>query len=181
MEKVVAKIMKADKAAELFQTMAIMSLNMGNLALEINTLRNILFMGEKEKAMLQEELDRQRKFQKGYKHNVEIWRKNNAKAKQKNKVLIKKLHDENEELKGSTSQLKSQDHELQNLKYVSLLQSKELKRKTSKVERKQFMEDKEYQRTLQHMQTQLERAQEQKKSLDLIGIKKRLKDYEQML
>jgi hypothetical protein len=32
--------------------MAIMSLNMGNLALEINTLRNILFMGEKEKAML---------------------------------------------------------------------------------------------------------------------------------
>ncbi len=116
MDKVVAKIMKANKAAELFQTMAIMNLNMGNLALEINTLRNILFMGFKEKAMLQEELDKQREFQKGYKHNVEIWRKNNAKAEQKNKVLIKKLHDENEELKGSTTRLKSQDDELQNLK-----------------------------------------------------------------
>ncbi len=44
------------------------------------------------------------------------------------------------------------------------------------------MEDKkEYQRILQHLQAQLERAQEQKKSLDPIGIKKRLEDYEQML
>jgi hypothetical protein len=52
-------------------------------------------------------LDKDRKFQKGYKHNVEIWRKNKAKAEQKNKILIKKLHDENEEFKGSTPWLKS--------------------------------------------------------------------------
>jgi hypothetical protein len=29
-------------------------------------------MGEKEKAILQEELDKERYFQKGYKNNVEI-------------------------------------------------------------------------------------------------------------
>jgi hypothetical protein len=40
-----------------------------------------------------------RKFHKGYKHNLEIWRKNMVEAKQKNKVPIKKLHDENEELR----------------------------------------------------------------------------------
>jgi hypothetical protein len=39
------------------------------------------------------------------------------------------------------------------------------------------MEDNEYQRTLQHLQTQLERAQEQRKSLDLANIKKRMEDY----
>ncbi len=38
-------------------------------------------------------------------------------VEQKSKVFIKKLQDENEELKGSTSQLKSQDEELQNLRY----------------------------------------------------------------
>jgi hypothetical protein len=38
-----------------------------------------------------------RKFDKGYKHNLEIWRKNRVEVKQKNKVPIKKLHDENEE------------------------------------------------------------------------------------
>jgi uncharacterized protein (DUF3084 family) len=43
---------------------------------------------------------------------VEIWRKNKVEAKQKNKVFIKKLQDENEELKGSTTQLKLQDEEL---------------------------------------------------------------------
>ncbi len=66
--------------------------------------------------MLQEELDKERDFQKGYKHNVEIWRKNKTKVEQKNKVFIKKLQDENEELKGSTTRLKSQDEELLNLK-----------------------------------------------------------------
>ncbi len=48
-------------------------------------------MGEKEKAMLQEELDKDKDFQKGYKHNVEIWRKNKVEAEQKNKVIIKQL------------------------------------------------------------------------------------------
>jgi len=98
--------MKANKVVELFQTIAIVSLNMGNLTLEVNTLKNRFVTGEKEKVVLQEELDKERKFQKGYKHNVEIWRKNKAKAEQKNKVLIKILHDENEELKGSSTRLK---------------------------------------------------------------------------
>jgi hypothetical protein len=71
-EEVVAKVMKIDKTTKLFQTMAIMSLNMGNLTMEVNTLNNILVMGEKKKAMLQEGLDKEKKFQKGYKHNVEI-------------------------------------------------------------------------------------------------------------
>jgi len=56
---------------------------MGNLILELNTLKNRLVTGEKEKAMLQEELDKERDFQKGYKHNVEIWTKNMAEVKQK--------------------------------------------------------------------------------------------------
>jgi Txe/YoeB family toxin of Txe-Axe toxin-antitoxin module len=62
--------------------------------------------------MLLEESDKERYFQKGYKHNVEIWRNNREKVKHKIKVLIKKLQDENEELKGSTTRLKSQDEEL---------------------------------------------------------------------
>ncbi len=73
-------------------------------------------MGEKEKAVLQKELDKERNFQKGYKHNVEIWRKNKGEAKQKSKVFIKKLQDENEEFKGSTTRLKLQDEKLQNLR-----------------------------------------------------------------
>jgi bacterioferritin (cytochrome b1) len=35
-----------------------------------------LAIGEKEKAIIREELDKERDFHKGYKHNVEIWRKN---------------------------------------------------------------------------------------------------------
>ncbi len=84
-EEVATKVMKADKAIELFQTMAIVSFNMGNLTLEVNILKNKLVTGEKEKAMLQEELDKDIKLQKGYKHNVEILRKNRAKAEKKNK------------------------------------------------------------------------------------------------
>jgi hypothetical protein len=51
-EEVVTKVMKADKAVELFQTMAIVSMNMGNLTLEVNTLKKKLITGEKEKVML---------------------------------------------------------------------------------------------------------------------------------
>jgi hypothetical protein len=51
-EEVVAKVMKADETIELFQTMVIVSLNMGNLTLKVKTLKNILAMGEKEKAVL---------------------------------------------------------------------------------------------------------------------------------
>jgi hypothetical protein len=57
-------------------------------------------------------LDKEKDFQMGYKHNVEIWNKNRAEVEQKNKMFIKKLHDENEELKGSTTQLKLQDEKL---------------------------------------------------------------------
>jgi hypothetical protein len=41
--------MQVDKAIELFQTMAIMSLNMGNLTLEVTSLKNRLAIREKEK------------------------------------------------------------------------------------------------------------------------------------
>jgi hypothetical protein len=44
--------MKVYKTLELFQTMAIVSLNMGNLTLEVNILKNRLAIGEKEKPML---------------------------------------------------------------------------------------------------------------------------------
>jgi uncharacterized beta-barrel protein YwiB (DUF1934 family) len=72
MEEVVAEAMKANKIIELFRTMAIVNLNMGNLSLEVNTLKNILVTWDKEKAVIQEELDKEIEFQKGYKHNVEI-------------------------------------------------------------------------------------------------------------
>jgi hypothetical protein len=61
-------------------------------------------------------LDKERDFQKGYKHNVEIWRKSRADAEQKIKVFIKKLQDDNEELKGSTTWMKSQDEKLRELR-----------------------------------------------------------------
>ncbi len=63
-------------------------------------------VGEKEQAMLQEESGKERKIQKGYKHNVEIWKKNRVEAEQKIKVFIKKRQDGNEELKSSIAQLK---------------------------------------------------------------------------
>jgi uncharacterized membrane protein len=91
MEEVATKVMKANKTTKLFQTMAIVSLNMGDFILEVNTLKNILAMGEKEKVMLHEELDKERDFQKGYKHDVEIWKMNRVKVEQKKKVFIKKL------------------------------------------------------------------------------------------
>jgi hypothetical protein len=62
MEEVAVGVMKIDKVAELFQTMAIMSLNMGNLTLEVNTMINRLAMGEKEKVVLQEDLNKDRDF-----------------------------------------------------------------------------------------------------------------------
>jgi hypothetical protein len=52
MVEVAIKVMKADKAVELFQTMAIVNLNMGNLAFELNILKNKLIIREKEKTML---------------------------------------------------------------------------------------------------------------------------------
>jgi len=40
MEEVVTKVMQVDKITKLFQTMAIVSLNMGNLNLEVSNLNN---------------------------------------------------------------------------------------------------------------------------------------------
>jgi hypothetical protein len=37
------------------------------------------------------ELDKERDFQKEYKHNIEIWRKNKTKNEQKIKAFIQKL------------------------------------------------------------------------------------------
>jgi hypothetical protein len=42
-------------------------------------------------------LDKKREIQKGYKYNVEIWRKNKVKVKQKIEIFIKKLQDENDD------------------------------------------------------------------------------------
>ncbi len=42
MEEVVTKVMQVDEIVELFQTMAIVNLNMGNLNLEANNLKNKL-------------------------------------------------------------------------------------------------------------------------------------------
>jgi hypothetical protein len=52
MDEVVEEVMQADKEAKLFQTMAIVSLNMGNLNLEVNSLKNKLDTKEKEKVIL---------------------------------------------------------------------------------------------------------------------------------
>ncbi len=60
-EEVATKVMKVNKVTELFQTMVIVSQSMGNLTLEVNTLKYKLVVGEKEKAMLQEELDKGKK------------------------------------------------------------------------------------------------------------------------
>ncbi len=69
-EKVVVEVMYANKVVRLFQTMAIMNLNMGNLNLEVRSLKNILTIEEKEKVVLHVELDKERDFQKDYKHNI---------------------------------------------------------------------------------------------------------------
>ncbi len=52
MEEVDVEVMKAANVVTLFQTMAIMSLNMGNLTLEVNTFKNKLVAGEKVKTVL---------------------------------------------------------------------------------------------------------------------------------
>ncbi len=52
MEEVTLEVIKADKVVELFQTMAIASMNIGNLTLEVNILKNISATREKEKEMI---------------------------------------------------------------------------------------------------------------------------------
>ncbi len=52
MEEVALEVMQTQKAIELFQIMAIVSLNMRNLNMEVSSLKNRLAIGEKEKAIL---------------------------------------------------------------------------------------------------------------------------------
>jgi hypothetical protein len=61
-EEVTIEVMQANKIAKLFQTMAIVSLNIGNLNLKVSSLKNILTTKEKEKAMLHEELEKEMDF-----------------------------------------------------------------------------------------------------------------------
>ncbi len=49
-----------------------MNLNMGNLNLKVNNLKNRLVIEEKEKAIPHVKLDKEKDFQKEYKHNIEI-------------------------------------------------------------------------------------------------------------
>ncbi len=51
-EEVALEVMQTQKAIELFQIMAIVSLNMRNLNMEVSSLKNRLAIGEKEKAVL---------------------------------------------------------------------------------------------------------------------------------
>ncbi len=60
MEEVAEEVTQANKVIELFQTMAIVSLNMGNLNMEVSNLKNKLPI--EDKATLQEELDKERDF-----------------------------------------------------------------------------------------------------------------------
>ncbi len=74
------------------------------------------------------------------------------------------------------------DLELVNLRSASLLKYEALKRRVAEAKKKKLVEaNKEYQNNLQQLQAQLEIINEQKMSLDLNGVKKRLEDYEQML
>jgi len=51
-DEVITEVMKADNVVELFQTMVIVSLKMGNLILKVNTLKNKLTTWEREKVVL---------------------------------------------------------------------------------------------------------------------------------
>ncbi len=48
-EEVIVEVMQEDKAVEVFQTMAIISLNMGNLNLEVSNLKNKLAIEERRR------------------------------------------------------------------------------------------------------------------------------------
>jgi hypothetical protein len=48
-EEVAIEVMKADKIIKSFQTMAIVSLNMGNFTFKVNTLKNRLVMGRRRR------------------------------------------------------------------------------------------------------------------------------------
>ncbi len=62
MEEVAIEVMQVDNAVQLFQTMAIVNLNMGTLNLEVSNLKNRLATKEKEKVVLQVKLNKEKDF-----------------------------------------------------------------------------------------------------------------------
>jgi hypothetical protein len=54
--------MQANHGIEFFQIMAIMNMNMRNLTLEVNSLKNRLTIGDNDKVILHEELDNEKDF-----------------------------------------------------------------------------------------------------------------------
>jgi ribosome maturation factor RimP len=52
-------------------------------------------------------LDKERDFQKEYKHNIKIWKKNRIENEQKIKIRIFKVKEENVKLKENTRLMKS--------------------------------------------------------------------------
>jgi hypothetical protein len=78
-----------------------MSLNIRNLNIEVNNLKNRLVSKDKEKATLQKELDKE-DFYKEYKHNIKIWRKQKIDNEQNIKMLILKMKEDNDKFKEKT-------------------------------------------------------------------------------
>jgi chromosome segregation ATPase len=98
--------------------MAIVSLNMGNLYLEVSNLNNRLATKRRRRQYCRWNWTRTKDFQKECKHNIKMWRKNRAKNEEKIKAFIQKLQDENKEFKVKTTLMKSQDEELKELRMI---------------------------------------------------------------
>jgi ribosome maturation factor RimP len=64
-------------------------------------------------------LDKARDFQKEYKHNINIWKKNMIKSEQKFKTFIFKMKEENVEFKEKTWQMKSHAEKLKELRKMA--------------------------------------------------------------
>lgn len=82
----------------------------------MNNLKNKLAIEKKDKASLQEEFEKEKDFQKEYKHNIEIQRKQKTKNEHKIKTLILIIEEDNEELKEKIGLMKFQIQELKQLR-----------------------------------------------------------------
>jgi regulator of replication initiation timing len=89
-EEVAAEVMQVDKTTKLFQTMVIMISNMGNLYLEVSSLNNKFATKMKEKVILHVELDKEKDFQKEYKHNIKYRGRTRQKMSRRSKHSYKK-------------------------------------------------------------------------------------------
>jgi hypothetical protein len=106
--------MKADNAVELFQTMAIVSLNMENLILEVNTLKIDWLQRRRRRQCYMRNWIKREISKKDISIMWKYGRRTGQRLSKKN--IIKNLQDENEEFKGSTTQLKLYNEKLQNLR-----------------------------------------------------------------